>query len=160
MTTAEFAVPIEERYFEDYLPGSVYEYGSLTVTEPEIIEFAKRFDPQAMHIDPEQAVHGRYGGIVASGWHTVGLAMRLFVDHYLSRVASLASPGVDEIRWPNPVRPGDTLRVQLSILETRPSRSKADRGIVRTLIEALNQNDQLVLSMIGISILGRRQPGW
>jgi acyl dehydratase len=158
MTTAEFAVPIEERYFEDYLPGSVYEYGSLTVTEPEIIEFAKRFDPQSMHIDPEQAAQGRYGGIVASGWHTVGLAMRLFVDHYLSRVASLASPGVDEIRWPNPVRPGDTLRVRLSVLETRPSRSKADRGIVRTLIEALNQNDQLVLSMIGISILGRRQP--
>jgi acyl dehydratase len=158
MTTAEFAVPIEERYFEDYLPGSVYEYGSLTVSEPEIIEFAKRFDPQSMHIDPQQAAQGRYGGIVASGWHTVGLAMRLFVDHYLSKVASLASPGVDEIRWPNPVRPGDTLRVRLSILETRPSRSKADRGIVRTLIEALNQNDQLVLSMIGISILGRRQP--
>jgi acyl dehydratase len=158
MTTAEFAVPIEERYFEDYLPGSVYEYGALTVTEPEIIEFAKRFDPQCMHIDPQLAVQGRYGGIVASGWHTVGLAMRLFVDHYLSKVASLASPGVDEIRWPNPVRPGDTLRVRLSILETRPSRSKADRGIVRTLIEALNQNDQLVLSMIGISILGRRQP--
>jgi acyl dehydratase len=158
MTTAEFAVPIEERYFEDYLPGSVYEYGSLTVTEPEIIEFAKRFDPQSMHIDPEQAAQGRYGGIVASGWHTVGLAMRLFVDHYLSRVASLASPGVDEIRWPNPVRPGDTLRVRLSILETRPSRSKPDRGVIRTLIEALNQNDQLVLSMIGISILGRRRP--
>ena len=158
MTTAEFAVPIDERYFEDYLPGSVYEYGSLTVTEPEIIEFAKRFDPQAMHIDPERAAQGRYGGIVASGWHTVGLAMRLFVDHYLSKVASLASPGVDEIRWPNPVRPGDTLRVRLSILETRPSRSKADRGVIRTLIEALNQNDQLVLSMIGISILGRRRP--
>jgi acyl dehydratase len=160
MTTAEFAVPIEERYFEDYLPGSVYEYGALTVTEPEIIEFAKRFDPQAMHIDPQLAAQGRYGGIIASGWHTVGLAMRLFVDHYLSRVASLASPGVDEIRWPNPVRPGDTLRVRLSILETRPSRSKPDRGVIRTLIEALNQNDQLVLSMIGISILGRRQPGW
>ena len=160
MTTAEFAVPIEERYFEDYLPGSVYEYGTLTVTEPEIIEFAKRFDPQAMHIDPQQAAHGRYGGIIASGWHTVGLAMRLFVDHYLSKVASLASPGVDEIRWPNPVRPGDTLRLRVSILEARPSRSKSDRGVVRTLIEAVNQNDQLVLSMIGISILGRRQPGW
>ena len=159
MTTAEFAIPIEERYFEDYLPGSVYEYGSITVTEPEIIEFAKRFDPQSMHIDPQQAAQGRYGGIIASGWHTAGIAMRLFVDHYLSRVASLASPGVDEIRWPNPVRPGDTLRVRVSILEARPSRSKPDRGIVRTLIEALNQDDQLVLSMIGMSILGRRQPG-
>jgi acyl dehydratase len=159
MTTAEFAVPIEERYFEDYLPGSVYEYGSVTVTEPEIIEFAKRFDPQAMHIDPQQAAQGRYGGIIASGWHTVGLAMRMFVDHYLSKVASLASPGVDEIRWPNPVRPGDTLRLRVSILEARPSRSKPDRGVVRTLIEAVNQNDELVLSMIGMSILGRRHPG-
>lgn len=159
MTTAEFAVPIEERYFEDYLPGSVYEYGALTVTEPEIVEFAKRFDPQSMHIDSQQAARGRYGGIIASGWHTVGLAMRLFVDHYLSKVASLASPGVDEIRWPNPVRPGDTIRIRVSILEARPSRSKPDRGVVRTLIEAVNQNDELVLSMIGMSILGRRQPG-
>jgi len=159
MTTAEFAVPIEERYFEDYLPGSVYEYGTLTVTEEEIIEFAKRFDPQPMHIDPEQALQGRYGGIIASGWHTVGLAMRLFVDHYLSKVASLASPGVDEVRWPNPVRPGDTLRLRATVLEARPSRSKPDRGVVRTLIEALNQEDQLVLSMIGMSILSRRQPG-
>src|SRR5713226_7064056 len=156
MTTAEFAVPIEERYFEDYLPGSVYEYGALTVTEPEIIEFAKRFDPQAMHIDPEQAAQGRYGGIVASGWHTVGLAMRLYVDHYLSRVASLASPGVDELRWPNPVRPGDSLRIRVSVLEAKPSRSKPDRGVVRGLVEALNQDDQLVLSLIVMSIVGRR----
>jgi acyl dehydratase len=159
MTTAEFAVPIEERYFEDYLPGSVYEYGALTVTQPEIVEFATRFDPQPMHTDPEQAAQGRYGGIIASGWHTVGIAMRLFVDYYLSKVASLASPGVDEIRWPNPVRPGDTLRLRVSILEARPSRSRPDRGIIRTLIEAVNQNDELVLSMIGMSILRRRQPG-
>ena len=157
MTTAAFAVPRQERYFEDYVPGSIYEFGTLTVTEPEIIEFAKQFDPQLMHIDPEWArSHGRYGGIIASGWHTVGLAMRLFVDHYMSEVASLASPGVDEVRWPNPVRPGDQLRLRLTILDARPSRTKPDRGIIRTHFELLNQSDQIVLSLVGMSIVGRR----
>jgi len=159
MSTAQFAVPVEERYFEDYLPGSVYEFGTVTVTEREIIEFAERFDPQPMHIDPEYAAQGRYGGIIASGWHTIGLAMRLLVDHYLSKVAGLASPGVDEVRWPNPLRPGDSLRIRVSVLDARPSRSKPDRGVVRTLIEALNQNDLLVLSMVAMSIVRRRQPG-
>src|SRR5712692_9163013 len=139
MATAEFPVPVENRYFEDYIPGGVYEYGTITVTEPEIIEFARQFDPQPMHIDREWAARGRFGGIVASGWHTVGLAMRLYVDHYLSSVASLASPGVDELRWTHPVRPGDSLRIRISILEAKPSRSKPDRGIVRGLVEALNQ---------------------
>src|SRR5205823_4969561 len=97
-------------------------------------------------------------GIVASGWHTASLVMRLYVDHYLSHVASLASPGVDEIRWPNPVRPGDALRIRVTILEARPSRSKPDRGLVRAKIETLNQRDELVLSMIGLSIIGRRPP--
>jgi len=159
MSTAQFAVPVEERYFEDYLPGSVYEFGTVTVTEREIIEFAERFDPQPMHIDPEYAAQGRYGGIIASGWYTIGLAMRLLVDHYLSKVAGLASPGVDEVRWPNPLRPGDSLRIRVSVLDARPSRSKPDRGVVRTLIEALNQNDLLVLSMVAMSIVRRRQPG-
>src|SRR5437016_11355532 len=109
-----------------------------------------------MHIDREQAGQGRYGGIVASGWHTVGLAMRLYVDHYLSSVASLASPGVDELRWTHPVRPGDSLRIRVSILEARPSRSKPDRGVVRGRVEALNQEGQLVLSLIVMSILRRR----
>jgi acyl dehydratase len=156
MATTEFAVPVESRYFEDYIAGGVYEYGTITITESEIIEFASRFDPQPMHIDRELAAQSRFGGIVASGWHTVGLAMRLYVDHYLSRVASLASPGVDELRWPNPVRPGDSLRIRVSILETKPSRSKPDRGVVRGLVEALNQDDQLVLSLIVMSIVGRR----
>jgi acyl dehydratase len=158
MANGEFAAPVESRYFEDYIPGGVYEYGTITVTEPEIIEFARQFDPQPMHLDHEQAARGRFGGIVASGWHTVGLAMRLYVDHYLSRVASLASPGVDELRWPHPVRPGDSLRIRVSILDVRPSRSKPDRGVVRGRVEALNQDGQLVLSMIVMSILGSRTP--
>jgi acyl dehydratase len=155
VTFDSFAVPRDNRYFEDYTPGHVYEFGALTVSEAEIIDFARQFDPQYFHIDPEKAKASRFGGIIASGWHTTSLVMRLFVDHYLSQVASLASPGVDEIRWPHPVRPGDSLRVRVTVLEARPSR-KPDRGVVRAKIEGLNQRDELVLSMIGLSILARR----
>lgn len=156
MTTAGFHTAIEDRYFEDYIPGQVHEFGTIAVSEPEIIEFAQRFDPQPMHVDPEAAARGRYGGIIASGWHTVGVAMRLLVDHYISKVASLASPGVDEVRWPHPVRPGDSIRIRVSVLEARPSRSKPDRGVVRTQVEAFNQDDQLVLSLVAMSIFRRR----
>lgn len=157
MTVGSFAVPPDQRYFEDYTPGQVYELGTVTVSEAEIIDFARQFDPQYFHIDPEKAKSSRFGGIIASGWHTIGVTMRLYVDHFLSHVASLASPGIDEIRWPNPVRPGDILKVRVSVLEARPSGSKPDRGVVRAKIEAINQRDEQVLSMIGISILGRRE---
>jgi acyl dehydratase len=156
VTLNSFAEPRDNRYFEDYIPGYVYEFGTITVSEEEIIEFAKKFDPQYFHIDLEKAKASRFGGLVASGWHTASLTMRLYVDHYLSHAASLASPGVDELRWPNPVRPGDVLTVRVTILEARPSRSKPDRGIVRAKIETLNQRNELVLSMIGLSIIGRR----
>jgi acyl dehydratase len=156
VTLHRFGVPPGERYFEDYTPGEAYEFGERTVSEEEIIAYAREFDPQYFHTDPEKAKASRFGGIVASGWHTVSLAMRLYVDHYLSHVASLASPGTDEIRWPNPVRPGDTLRIRVTILDARASRSKPDRGVVRAKLEALNQRNELVLSMIGISIIGRR----
>src|ERR1700685_2555274 len=126
------------------MPGDVYEFGTITVSEAEIIEFAKQFDQQYFDVVTEKVAESRFGGIVASGWHTVGLAMRLFVDHFVSHVASLAFPGVDEVRWPNPVRPGDTLRIRVTILEARPSRSKTDRGIVRAKTEAINQKDELV----------------
>jgi acyl dehydratase len=154
---SSFPVPPDRRFFEDYEAGRVYEFGTISVSEEEIIEFARRFDPQYFHIDPEKAAASRFGGIIASGWHTISLAMRLYVDHYLSHVASLASPGCDEIRWPNPMRPGDTLRIRVTILETRPSRSKPDQGIVRARVEAINQRDELVLSMIVVSFLTRRR---
>ncbi len=159
MTNDSFAAPRDDRYFEDYVPGHVTEFGSTTVSEQDIIEFAAKFDPQYFHVDPVRAGASRFGGIVASGWHTVAVTMRLYVDHYLSHTASMASPGVDEIRWPNPVRPGDTLRVRVTILDARPSRSKPDRGIVRTKLEAFNQRGEPVLSMIGMSILSRRPRG-
>lgn len=156
MSVHSFTAGPDERYFEDYVAGHVHEIGTVTVSEPEIVQFARQFDPQYFHTDAEKAKASRFGGIIASGWHTAGLVMRLYVDKYLSHVASLASPGVDELRWPNPVRPGDMLRVRVSILEARPSRSKPDRGVVHAMIEAFNQKDELVLSMIGISIIGRR----
>lgn len=159
MILSGFPVPAADRYFEDYEPGLVYEFGSVTMTEADIVDFAHRYDPQTMHVDPVRAAHGRFGGLIASGWHTIGVAMRLYVDHYISHVAGLASPGVDEVRWLAPVRPGDTLRVRIATLEAKPSRSKPDRGMVRARMEALNQNDQVVMSMLVMAIIGRRPPG-
>jgi len=156
VTVPSFAVPPGERYFEDYVPGHVHELGTITVTEAEIIDFAKQFDPQYFHVDPEKAKASRFGGIIASGWHTASMVMRLYVDRYLSHVAGMASPGVDEIRWPNPVRPGDTLSIRVTVLEARPSRTKPDRGIVRGRVEAFNQRGEPVMSMVGLSIFGRR----
>ena len=154
----DFAVGVAGRYFEDYVPGAVYEYGYASVTEAEIIAFAERFDPQPIHIDPQFAASGPFGGLIASGWHTASIAMRLIVDHYVSKVASLASPGVDELRWPAPVRPGDTLRVRTTIVETRRSRSKPDRGLVRTRAEMLSQHDQTVLSLLAMNLIQLRNP--
>jgi acyl dehydratase len=156
MTRSAFPIPSAQRYFEDYEPGHIYEFGSVVMTEAEILAFARQYDPQTFHIDPERAAQGRFGGLIASGWHTIGVAMRLLVEHYLSHTAAMASPGVDEVRWPAPVRPGDTLRVRVETLEARPSRTKTDRGIVRARIEALNQRDEVVMSMLAMCIIGRR----
>jgi acyl dehydratase len=157
LSEADFPVPIDDRYYEDYQTGAIYEYGYATVAEEEILDFARRFDPQPFHADPHLASDGPFGGLIASGWHTAGILMRLFADHYLSRVASLGSPGVDELRWTTPVRPGDTLRLKTTIIETRPSRSKPDRGLVHTRAELLNQDNRTVLSMTAINILQLRE---
>jgi acyl dehydratase len=157
VTLHSFAISRDNRYFEDYTPDCVYEFGAITVSEAEIIEFARRFDPQYFHVDPEKAAASEFGGIIASGFHTASLAMRLYVDHYLSHTASLASPGAGDVLWPNPLRAGDTLKIRVTILEARLSRSKPDRGIVRSRVEVINQRDELVLSMTVVSILRRRE---
>jgi acyl dehydratase len=154
--TDAFAAPIEDRWFEDYKPGAVYEFGYATLTTEELVDFATRFDPQPIHVDPVYAAAGPFGGLIASGWHTAGLMMRLLADNYLSKVASLASPGVDELRWPNPVRPGDVLRLRVEVVEARESRSKPDRGVVRTKVEMLNQNDEVVLSLVAVNMVAKR----
>jgi len=153
MTTTNFAAPIDQRYFEDYVSGSTFEYGQISLSADEIIEFARRFDPQPIHTDPEEAKRGPFKGLIASGWHTAGVMMRLLADHYISQVASMASPGVDEIRWMIPVRPGDSLSIRVTVLETKRSRSKPDRGTVRSLVEVMNQNREIVISLKPLSIM-------
>ncbi|MDQ0605018.1 acyl dehydratase [Streptomyces canus] len=156
LSDADFNAPIQERYFEDYMPGSVYVYGSITVSERDILQFAGDFDPQDIHSDPEAAAEGAFKGLIASGWHTAALMMRMYADHYVSKVASLASPGVDELRWVRPVRPGDSLSIRTTVQQARVSRSKPDRGLVHTHIEVLNQRDEPVLTMTAMNILLRR----
>ncbi|MBI5651959.1 MAG: MaoC family dehydratase [Chloroflexi bacterium] len=153
MPTSTFPLPNPNRYFEDYVPGAIYEFGSIAVEESEIIEFARKFDPQIFHLDPIAAKETIFGGLVASGWHTAALMMRLYVDHYLPTVASLASPGIDELRWLKPVRPGDVLSIRVTILEANRSRSKPDRGIIRSLLEVMNQTGEVVMTMTGVNFL-------
>ena len=148
--------PEDQRYFEDFVPGSVHEFGPAVVDEAEIIEFARRYDPQRIHTDPEWARTGPFGGLIASGWHTAAIAMRLLVDQYLPATASLASPGIDELRWLRPVRPGDELRVRVTVMEARPSRSKPDRGLLRSRIEVLEADGSAVMTMIGLNLIIRR----
>ncbi|GAB4348213.1 MAG: MaoC family dehydratase [Gammaproteobacteria bacterium] len=149
----EFSTDINDRYFEDYPVGGVFEFGTIEVSEEEIIEFAKRYDPQDFHVDPIAARETVFGGIIASGWHTGSLTMRLYADHYLSKVASLASPGLDELRWVKPVRPSDTLSVRVTVEEARRSRSSPDRGILRSFIETLNQKGEVVMTMRAVNFL-------
>ncbi|MGE0797444.1 MAG: MaoC family dehydratase [Lautropia sp.] len=158
MSRTEFATPPGDRYFEDYVPGAVFEYGPIAVEEDEVIAFAKRFDPQPMHTDPEAAARGPFHGLIASGWHSIGLLMRLFVEHYISAVASLASPGVDEVRWIKPVRPGDRLRLRVSVTDSRLSRSKPDRGIVHSSVEGINQAGEVVVRFKAMNLIGVRGP--
>lgn len=151
-----FSHPIGDRYFEDYLEGDVHSFGSISVERDEVIAFAKRFDPQTMHTDPEAAKLGPFGGLIASGWHTVGLMMRLYVEHYLTHVASLASPGIDELRWLKPVRPGDVLSVRVTVLKAVASKSKPDRGAVTSFAEVINQAGEVVMTLKAVNIIGKR----
>lgn len=153
MNNQGFTAPLQDRYFEDYRVGLSDEFGKIVVEEEEVIAFGRRFDPQPFHIDPVAAEESIFGGLIASGWHTAGMMMRLLVEHYLSPTASLGSPGIDEIRWLKPVRPGDVLSVRVTVTEATRSRSKPDRGVVRTQVEVLNQRCEVVMSMKGINLL-------
>ena len=148
-----FATTPENRYFEDYVAGSVHEFGSMVVDEQEVIDFGKRFVPLSYHTDREAAKSSIYGGLIASGWHTAALMMRLYTDNYLSKIANLGSPGVDELRWDKPVFPGDELSIRVTVLETRRSASKPDRGILRSFIEVLNQKREVVMSLKSVNFV-------
>ncbi|WP_454710483.1 MaoC family dehydratase [Cupriavidus nantongensis] len=143
-------------YFEDFEVGSRRELGSYLVTEEEILAFARQYDPQPFHIDKEAAANSIYGGLISSGWMTCSIMMRLLVLSTIGKSASMGSPGVDEIRWLKPVYAGDTLTVVLNVLDTRASQSKPDRGIVHTQWEATNQRGELVCTVKGMGMYGRR----
>lgn len=140
------------RYFEDYIVGEVHEFGHTIVDEKELIEFAERYDPQPFHIDAATAAKSHFGGLITSGWHTCAILMRMMTDEYISEVAALGSPGVDEIRWLVPVRPGHELRARITVTEARQSKSKPDRGIVRSHIELLNQDGATVMTMQSLGL--------
>ena len=134
-------------YLEDYQVGKIYKFGFVLVDKEEVISFAKKFDPQFFHIEETLANSSQFKGIIASGWHTCSMMMRLLVDNYISECSSLGSPGVEKIRWTEPVRPGDILSLKVRVLQSRPSESKPDRGIVKSKIEMFNQKKVTVLEM-------------
>ena len=146
-------------HWEDFVVGSVAEYGPRRVTREEIIAFAAEFDPQPMHMDEDFARSTMLGGLAASGWHTCAIGMRLIVDGFMANSASLGSPGIDEVRWLKPVRPGDKLTLRRTVLEARPLKSRPAWGLVRFRFELVNQNDEVVLIQENVNLFGRRESG-
>ena len=147
------------RYFEDVEVGDAAEFGEYQVTAEEVVAFAERYDPQPFHTDEAAARDSVFGGLVASGWHTAAMCMRMRVDAEGKEVPLLGSRGVDELRWRRPVRPGDTLRVRTEVVDKRPSKSRPDRGYVNTLVEGLNGDDEVAISWIGLGIVERTPDG-
>jgi acyl dehydratase len=143
-------------YFEDFTPGQEITLGSKLVTEGEVIAFARQFDPQPFHVDHQAAEQSIFKRLAASGWHTCGMMMRLVVDNLLSRSSSLGSPGLDEVRWLKPVYPGDTLTVSYFTKSVKASQSKPDRGVVVSIWKAVNQRGELVATVEGMGMFGRR----
>jgi acyl dehydratase len=146
-------------HWEDFPVGKVMDMGGVTVTREEITAFARQFDPQPFHLDEERARHTLFGGLAASGWHTAALAMRMWCDGVLLHTASNGSPGVDQLRWLKPVRPGDTLRLRVRVVDARPMASKPHLGLVRSEWTVLNQAEEPVMTMDGWGIVRRRDGG-
>jgi acyl dehydratase len=144
------------RYFEDFNVGDVTEVGPVSVSEEDIVDFAERFDPQPFHIDAEAAKASPFGGLIASGWHTTALFMGMFVRAILLDSASLGSPGVEEIRWTAPVRPGDTLTGRTTITDVQPSASNPNRGTVFTTNDVFNQDGERVMTLKARGFFARR----
>ena len=143
-------------YFEDFSVGRVFDSGTRQLSEQDILGFASEYDPQYFHTDPEAAKQSIFGGLIASGWQTVGVCMRLMCDSYLLETSSLGSPGVDAVRWVKPVYPGDTLRMRATVIAAKPSSSKPDRGMATMRWDVFNQKDELVMHMQGMQMMERR----
>ena len=144
------------RYWEDYELGRKYPLGSTSFTEQEIVDFARQFDPQSFHVDAEAARGSMFGGLIASGWHVTSKLMRLFVDNYIDTRTALGSPGLDEVRWLKPVRPGDTLTAWVECAAKVPSKSRPDLGVIHEHWGATNQKGELVVTVKGINMVRRR----
>ena len=154
MTTTPSRTP--SLFWEDFEPGTVREFGSHTLGAEEIVRFAREFDPQPFHLSEEAGRASVFGGLAASGWHTCSLVMRMMCDAYLLDSSSLGSPGLENIKWLKPVLAGDTLRVRLTVTDTRPMGSRPHIGLVRCAWEAMNQRSETVLTMEGWNMFGRR----
>ena len=148
---------MDTRFLDDLTPGQRFTSPGLTLTEAEIIDFAWRYDPQPFHLDANAAADSPYGGLIASGFQSLAICFRLFIQSGILAESSMGSPGIDELRWLAPVRPGDTLHSEIEVLEVRPSNTKPDRGIARLKYQAVNQRGEAVLSFIVIHLL-RRKP--
>ena len=158
MTAAHISGPAPARYFDDFAVGERFVTGEETLSEAEIVAFARRFDPQPIHVDPEGAAHGPYGGLIASGFQTMALGFRLFYELGVIDRACVGGPGIDNVRFHRPARPGDSIHAIATIAETRASRSKPDRGYLRMAYDVRNQRDEPVLSYEIVHILMRRPP--
>ena len=147
---------MKKRYAEDFKKGDIFDLGEYAFSEDEIIDFAKKYDPQYFHTNEEKAKESQFNGLIASGWQTCCIVMKLMCDCYLLETDSMGSPGLENVKWLKPVRPGDTLEVFRTILETRKSSTKKNLGILKLLFEAFNQNGELVFSTVTIQMVGRR----
>jgi acyl dehydratase len=147
---------LSKLYWEDFIVGSVAEFGPRRVTREEIIAFAAEFDPQPMHMDEEFARSTMLGGLAASGWHTCAIGMRLMADGFMTSAASMGSPGVDEVRWHKPVRPGDSLTLRRTVLAARPLKSRPDWGLVRFRFELIDQTGEVAMTQENVNLFGRR----
>lgn len=144
------------RTFEDIDDGEVHGVGSFEATEAEMREFAERYDPAPFHVDPDAAADSMYGGIIASGWYTASACMRLLVEGFFSDARSMGSFGIEELRWPTPVRPGDTIDVEIAVVDKTPSSSRDDRGYIENVVTGTNQDGEEVISWRATNIIGRQ----
>ena len=158
-TEISIAIPMPRIYFEDFVPGVVTTYGPRTVTREEIIAFASEFDPQPMHLDEEAAKKTMLGGLSASGWHSCAIMMRLLYDGFLVNAASMGAPGIDEMKWLKPVRPGDALSVRLTVLDKREPKTRPELGFVQFRCELLNQQGEVVLDSAYPGMFAKRNRG-
>lgn len=146
------------RYWDDYEVGQKFALGSTSFTADEIVDFGRRYDPQSFHVDADAARQSLFGGLIASGWHVTAKLMRLFVDNYVDQRTALGSPGVDEVRWLKPVRPGDTLSAWVVCAGKVPSKSRPEMGIIHEQWQATNQKGELVMTLKGTNMVRRRPP--